>query len=103
MVLCGNCGFDMVEGSDKICPKCAFQTSPNSENPEIDNVSEQSAIISTSRSKWWYLLPIFVSIIGGTIAYFVLKKSDPKLAKKCLIVGLIMMAIGVITNFAVMA
>lgn len=103
MVFCVNCGFDLAEGTDKLCPQCAFQTSPNSKNPETDNTSEQSAIISTPRSKWWYLLPIFFSIIGGIIAYFILKNSDPKLAKKCLIVGLIMTAIGLIVNFAAMA
>ena len=39
------------------------------------------------RSKWWYLLPIFVNVIGGVIAYFVLRHDDPKKAKKCLIIG----------------
>lgn len=36
------------------------------------------------RSLWWVLLPIFLGIIGGIIAYFVLKNDDYKLAKFCL-------------------
>ena len=46
-----------------------------------------------SRSKAWYLLPIFIGIIGGIIAYFAVKNDDPKLGKNCLIVGIIVLAI----------
>ncbi|QLH11929.1 hypothetical protein DSQ20_08515 [Nitrosarchaeum sp. AC2] len=57
-------------------------------------------MIPTSRSNWWYLLPIFLGIIGGLIAYFVLKKDDAKLAKNCLIVGVIMMILGFIIGIS---
>ena len=40
------------------------------------------------RSGAWYLLPIFLSIIGGVIAYFVIKEDDPKKAKNCLYLGI---------------
>ncbi len=43
-----------------------------------------------SRSNWWYLLPILFSIIGGLISYFIIKHDDPKKAKYCLCVGLIL-------------
>ena len=43
-----------------------------------------------TRSNWWYLLPIVFSIIGGLISYFAIKNDDPKKAKYCLSVGLIM-------------
>ncbi len=33
------------------------------------------------RSKWWYLLPIFLGVIGGVIAWVALKSNDRKLAK----------------------
>ena len=45
------------------------------------------------RSNWWYLLPIFLGIIGGIIAYFALRNDDRKKAKKCLYLGLILWAI----------
>ena len=46
------------------------------------------------RSNWWYLLPIFLGIIGGVIAYFALRKDDRQKAKKCLYLGLILGSIG---------
>ncbi len=45
------------------------------------------------RSKWWYLLPIFLGIIGGVIAWVALKSSDRKLAKNCLIMGIVLAVI----------
>ena len=36
------------------------------------------------KSLWWVLLPIFLGIIGGILGYFALKNDDPKLAKFCL-------------------
>jgi len=45
------------------------------------------------RSRWWYLLPIFFQIIGGVIAYFILRNDDPKKAKNCLWLGIALTAI----------
>ena len=47
------------------------------------------------RSNWWYLLPIFFGIIGGIIAYFAIRRDDREKAKKCLYLGLILVAIGI--------
>ena len=47
------------------------------------------------RSNWWYLLPIFLGIIGAIIAYFALRHDDRQKAKKCLYLGLILGAIGI--------
>ena len=45
------------------------------------------------RSNWWYLVPIFLGVIGGIIAYFALRKDDRQKAKKCLYLGLVLVAI----------
>lgn len=45
------------------------------------------------RSAWWFLLPILFNVIGGVIAYFVIKDDDPKRAKSCLWLGIILTAI----------
>ena len=50
------------------------------------------------RSNWWYLLPIFLGIIGGIIAYFALRNDDREKAKKCLYLGLILLAVGIIID-----
>lgn len=49
--------------------------------------------IKKGRSGAWYLLPIFLTIIGGVIAYFVIKDEDPKKAKNCLYLGIALTAI----------
>ena len=51
-----------------------------------------------SRSNWWYLLPIFLGIIGGIIAYFAIRKDDRQKAKKCLYLGLMLLAVGILVD-----
>lgn len=41
------------------------------------------------RSNWWYILPILLGWIGGIIGYFVVRHDDPTLAKRVLILGII--------------
>lgn len=53
------------------------------------------------RSNWWFLLPIFLGLIGGIIAFFILKNDDPKKAKNCLYLGIGLFLIGVIINLAI--
>ena len=45
------------------------------------------------KSSWWFLLPIIFGVIGGVIAYFVIKEDDPKRARSCLYLGIILAAI----------
>lgn len=52
-------------------------------------------------SKAWYLLPIFLGIIGGLIMFFVLKDEDRKMAKKGLILSLVLTAVGIALGIAV--
>ena len=47
-------------------------------------------------SGWWYLLPIFLSIIGGVIGYFLLKDRDRKFAERLLIIGIIVFVVLII-------
>ncbi len=53
------------------------------------------------RSSWWYLLPILFGIIGGVIAYFVIKQDDPIKAKNCLKLGLVLLIIDIILGVSV--
>ena len=54
------------------------------------------------RSNLWFLLPIFFGIIGGIIAYFILRNDDPKKAKNCLYLGIILAIIGMALNVLVL-
>jgi len=48
------------------------------------------------RSSLWFLLPIVFNIVGGIIAFFIIKEDDPKKAKNCLYLGLILAAIPIL-------
>lgn len=48
------------------------------------------------RSVLWYLLPIFLGVIGGVIGYFAIRRDDPIMAKRILILGVIIFAIGLL-------
>lgn len=60
-------------------------------------------VASTSKrpSKAWYLLPIFLSIIGGLIMYFVLRNEDRKMARNGLILGVILTVAGIVISIAI--
>ena len=55
------------------------------------------------RSNAWFLLPIFFGVIGGIIAFFIIRGDDPRKAKNCLYVGIILMVIGIIFNITLAA
>jgi FtsH-binding integral membrane protein len=50
------------------------------------------------RSNAWFLLPILFGVIGGIVAFFILRHDDPRKAKNCLYLGLAFMVIGIIFN-----
>jgi len=65
-------------------------------------LSSQTENIEKTRSAAWYLLPIFLSIIGGgVIAYLVIRKDDPKKAKICLITGIAITAVSIVASIAI--
>ena len=59
------------------------------------------ADLEKTRSNAWFLLPILFGIIGGIIAFFVLRQDDPNKAKNCLYLGLVFMIIGIIFNIMI--
>ncbi len=54
------------------------------------------------RSKWWYLLPIGLGIIGGLVAFVILRKEDSDLAKDCFIWGIVINTV-VIVAYAIVS
>jgi len=55
------------------------------------------------RSWVWFLLPVFVHIIGGVIAYYALKPDEPRMAKDCLYIGITLCAIQFGTLLVILA
>ena len=56
-----------------------------------------------TRSNAWFLLPIFFGVIGGIIAFFILRQDDPQKAKNCLYLGIIFMLLGIVFNIMIAA
>ena len=54
-----------------------------------------------TRSNLWFLLPIFLGLIGGLIALFVLRQDDPSKAKNCLYLGIVLAIIGLMFNILI--
>ena len=48
------------------------------------------------RSSFWFLLPIVFNVVGGIIAFFIIREDDPKKARNCLCLGIILAVIPVI-------
>jgi 2-hydroxy-6-oxonona-2,4-dienedioate hydrolase len=57
--------------------------------------------IQRHRSRLWYLLPIFLSLIGGLIAYFLVRSSDATIAKNSLFIGITITAVSCAIALAV--
>ncbi|WP_420545548.1 hypothetical protein [Nitrosopumilus sp.] len=58
--------------------------------------SFDSNTATRTRSGFWYVLPIFVGIIGGAISWLAIRYDDPKKARNCLILGAVLTAIPII-------
>jgi hypothetical protein len=52
-------------------------------------------------SKAWYLLPIFIRIIGGLIMYFALTNRDAKMAKKRLLLSILLLIAEIAISMAI--
>ena len=88
MPFCPGCGEELPSPDADVCTHCGRLV-----KEQLRSAANEEKL-QRKRSGLWYLLPIFFSIIGGVIAYFVLKEDDPKLAKNCLILGIIITGIG---------
>jgi len=86
MGYCASCDKHSTD-DEKYCLQCGGNFVSNQTN---------SSYKPRTRSSWWYLVPLLLGIIGGLIAYFVVRKDDPKLAKNCLIIGVVVVVIGIL-------
>ena len=80
---CSNCGAE-IDIKAKICPKCGVE----------------QPLVPEKVSNWWYVLAIFLGIVGGVIAWAVNKDRNPKKAIRFFIVGLALPAIYTVITLA---
>ena len=103
---CGKCGTTIEQGS--FSPTSPAYKNPRQEsfeeyeNDYVDraggnsnpqpryNNSQGNGPYGGKPSAAWWLLPIFLSWIGGLIAWLVVKDRDPRMARNCLILGIIL-------------
>ena len=52
-----------------------------------------------TRSNFWFLLPVFLGLIGGIIGYFAIKNDDSDKAGKVFLLGLGLFFVGIALNF----
>lgn len=48
------------------------------------------------RSTLWFLLPVVFNVLGGIVAYFAIRDDDPKKARSCLFLGIVLAAIPIL-------
>ena len=109
-VECSKCGKILYQGQilkpiDQIiksykgkCPSCGkLLGPPGTMGAETKPTTiDKSESTDKKPSKLWYLLPIFLTWIGGIIGYFLVKDRDKEFAKRLLIVGLALTIIPII-------
>jgi len=101
---CGKCGTTIEQGS--FSPTSPAYKNPRQESfeeyendyvgriggnsnpqPRYNNSQRNGPYVGVSAA--WWLLPIFFSFIGGIIAWVCVKDTDPRMAKNCLILGIV--------------
>ena len=116
MAFCDNCGHEL-RSTAKFCGACGTKAETTSQDTNQHLVDETPSPkhgyqrapgndmgITTSRpaGRIWYLLPLLFGILGGIIAYAVIRHRNPRRARNILILTIIMgflyglVAIGVI-------
>ncbi|MDD9808296.1 MAG: hypothetical protein OXU25_00495 [Thaumarchaeota archaeon] len=60
--------------------------------PARAGVGAMEAGTARQRSRWWYIVPLFLAIVGGVVAYFAVRRDDPRLARNCLVLGVALTA-----------
>ena len=116
MVFCDSCGHEL-RSTAKFCGSCGTKAETTSQDTNQHSVDEtpppkhgyqrapgNDMGITTSRpaGRIWYLLPLLFGILGGIIAYAVIRHRNPRRARNILIFTIIMgflyglVAVGVI-------
>ena len=88
MTNCYFCGKELPQGSN-YCASCDHETI--TENPFEKRYKKRPYL--------WYLLPLFLGIVGGVIAYLIIKKNEPQTGKYCLIIGGVVTVVGIVLNW----
>lgn len=84
-VKCPQCGKQIPKPWN-VCPYCGYDW-------KVKSLSRPSYTKKTS--DLWYLMPIFFALLGGIIAYAMVKDRDKEMAKTLLLTGVLVTFIGI--------
>lgn len=108
MVFCDNCGYEL-RSTAKFCGKCGTQivtsdvgTTPSPNYGTADEIQNKrqnqsdlpeynKGMFATAKpaGRIWYLLPILFGLLGGILAWVIIRNRNPKRARNILILGII--------------
>ena len=97
---CINCGAELRPVAD-FCGKCGIKVKQGNPNPQPAYNYSQGNVPYGKPSAAWWLLPIFISLIGGAIAWACLRDRDPRMANKCLVLGIILTVVPFAAGFVI--
>ena len=86
-IYCPDCGTANKSGSI-FCNICGSTLLPEVTQCPTHPGSEQAAATKTKTSAAWWLMPVFLTWVGGLIAWLVVRQSDKTKARRLLWVGI---------------
>ncbi len=105
---CPECG-EKLENGARYCNKCAaifpkplYEEEPE-EKKEIAEVVDEGAPEEENAQKkyppeiWLYIISALIPF-AGIVTYFIYKKNNPKVARNCLIISVVIFIIGRLMN-----
>ncbi len=101
---CPSCGKQVNE-NDNFCPYCAtplhvqnqpMQQASSPTQPSSPPIYTSVPPKTENISNAWFLVPLIFSIVGGFVAYWLLRKRDPNKAKLMIGVGAIVFIIEIL-------
>ena len=100
-------GFQIPNGmsdDDKLCQGCLDKIREAQVGGFVSTLEEveHSKNGINRPTRWWYLVPIFLGILGGLIMYLIVKDDDKKMAKNGLILSIVLTVIGLIIYIPLM-
>jgi DNA-directed RNA polymerase subunit RPC12/RpoP len=118
---CGNCGYEFAGKimpsslgvpAARACPACGFGNASESQfcercgskmisQPISPGSSQAYPIVVKKTSPAWWLLPIFLTWIGGLVAWAIVRETDKSKAMKLLLTGLGLTAFWILVSIAI--
>jgi len=92
MTKCYFCGKELPKNS-KYCSNCDHET--------LSDDIFRKKVEYRKQTIAWYALPVLIGIVGGVIAFLIIKDKDPLKARYCIIIGIVTTIIGIVLTWLI--